>query len=80
MDNAKGSTSRSITPNHEPKAKKQVSIDAKETKKEKSGRLASEKKEEKKVFSTKKFCRKSKFKKKRKRQTDLYFGPLVECK
>jgi hypothetical protein len=79
-DSDKGASSRSTTPNREPKAKKQVSIDAKETKKERRGRIAAEKKDDKKAFAPKKFIRKSKFKKKRKRQSDLYFGPLVECK
>jgi hypothetical protein len=70
--------SRSTTPNE--KTKKQVSIDAKETKKERKGRIETEKKEVKKVFAPRKFSRRSKFRKRRKRVGELYFGPLVECK
>lgn len=77
-DNETGS--RSATPNREPKAKKQVSIDAKETRKEKRGKLLADKKEEKKTFSPRKFSRRSKLKRKRKRHDPLYFGPLIECK
>lgn len=79
-ENAAGSASRSGTPNREPKAKKQVSIDAKETRKEKRGKFLADKKDEKKAFSPKKFSRRSKLKRKRKRHDPLYFGPLIECK
>lgn len=78
-ENPVGATSRSTTPSREPKAKKQVSIDAKEGKKERRGKHAADKKEEKK-FPPKKFSRKSKLKRKRKRHDPLYFGPLIECK
>lgn len=80
-ENPVGATSRSTTPtaSREPKAKKQVSIDAKESKKERRGKHAADKKEEKK-FPPKKFSRKSKLRRKRKRHDPLYFGPLIECK
>lgn len=75
-----GTQSRSTTPNREPRARKQVSIDAKETKKEKRGRLCADKKDDKKALSPRKFIRKSKLKRRRKRHDPLYFGPLIECK
>lgn len=74
-----GATSRSTTPSREPKAKKQVSIEAKETKK-RGGKFAADKKDEKKVFAPRKFSRKSKLKRRRRRHDPLYFGPLIECK
>jgi hypothetical protein len=79
-ENPAGANSRSTTPSREPKAKKQVSIDAKEGKKEKRARLAADKKTEKKVFAPRKFSRKSKLRRKRKNHNPLYFGPLIECK
>lgn len=79
-ENAPGEASRSATPNRDSKPKKQVSIDTKENKKGKrGGKVAVEKKEEKK-FAPRKFIRKSKLKRKRKRHDPLYFGPLIECK
>lgn len=79
-ENAAGATSRAATPSREPKPKKQVSIDVKEGKKGKRGKFAAEKKEDKKIFSPRKFNRRSKLKRKRKRNDPLYFGPLIECK
>lgn len=75
-----GATSRSTTPSREPKSKKQVSIDARETTKKRGGKLAAEKKDEKKAFAPRKFSRKSKLKRRRRRHDPLYFGPLIECK
>lgn len=72
--------SRSVTPSRDGKQKKQVSIDEK-TKPEKRGKFPEKKEEEKKLFATKKFSRKSKLRRKRRRHGEpLYFGPLIECK
>lgn len=76
-ENVTGETSRSVTPSRDGKAKKQVSIDTKESKK---GKRTKPKEKEEKKLSPRKFIRKSKLKRKRKRHDPLYFGSLIECK